>query len=88
MTYSAVCHGRGREFESRRPRSLKNSPKVPPLSRGHKISTGNNSLVFDCLNTKLFKSLETVHHGFEFFGGVPPPIYNLTYNTKQILRAV
>ena len=32
----------------------------------------NNSLFLDCLNTKLFKSLETVLHGFEFFGGVPP----------------
>ena len=47
-----------------------------------------NSLVFDCLNTKLFKSLENVLHGFEFFGGVPLPIYDLTYNAKRILRAV
>jgi len=47
-----------------------------------------NSLVFDCFNTKLFKSLETILHGFEFFGGVPLPIHDLAYDTKRILRAV
>jgi hypothetical protein len=47
-----------------------------------------NSLVFDCLNTKLFKSLETILHGFEFFGGVPLPIQDLAYDTKGILGAV
>ena len=47
-----------------------------------------NSLVFDCLSTKVFKSLETILHGFEFFGGVPLPIQDLAYDTKGILGAV
>jgi hypothetical protein len=47
-----------------------------------------NSLVFDCLNTKVFRSLETILHGFEFFGGVPLPIQDLAYDTKGILGAV
>ena len=47
-----------------------------------------NSLVFDCLNTKVFKSLETILHGFEFFGGVPLPIQDLACDTKGILGAV
>ena len=47
-----------------------------------------NSLVFDCLNTKVLKSLETILHGFEFFGGVPLPIQDLAYDTKGILGAV
>ena len=47
-----------------------------------------NSLVFDCLNTKVLKSLETIPHGFEFFGGVPLPIQDLAYDTKGILGAV
>ena len=47
-----------------------------------------NSLVFDCLNTKVFKSLETILHGFEFFGGVPLPIQDLAYDTKGILGAI
>ena len=46
------------------------------------------SLFLDCLNTKLFKSLETVLHGFEFFGGMPLPIHDFAYDTKRILRAV
>src|SRR5882762_8315800 len=49
---------------------------------------GYNSLVFDCLNTKVLKSLETILHGFEFFGGVPLPIQDLAYDTKGILGAV
>jgi hypothetical protein len=52
------------------------------------ISLLTNSLVFDCLNTKVFKSLETIVHGFEFFGGVPLPIQDLAYDTKGILGAV
>jgi len=47
-----------------------------------------NSLVFGCLNTKVPKSLETILHGFEFFGGVPLPIQDLAYDTKGILGAV
>jgi hypothetical protein len=44
--------------------------------------------VFDCLNTKVFKSLETILHGFEFFGGVPLPIPDPAYDTEGILGAV
>src|SRR6516164_7761932 len=47
-----------------------------------------NSLFFDCLNTKLSKSLETILHGFELFEGVSLPIHDFAYNTKRILRAV
>jgi hypothetical protein len=47
-----------------------------------------NSLVFDCHKTKVFKSLETILHGFELFGGVPLPIQDLAYDTKGILGAV
>ena len=47
-----------------------------------------SSLVFDCLNTNVFKSLETILHGFEFFGGVPLPIQDLGYDTKGIFGTV
>ena len=47
-----------------------------------------SSLVFDCLNTNVFKSLETILHGFEFFGGVPLPIQDFAYDTKGIPGAV
>ncbi len=36
----------------------------------------------DCLNAKLLESLKMVVHGFEFFGGAPLPIRDLTYDPK------
>jgi hypothetical protein len=45
-------------------------------------------LIFDCLNTQLFRSLDTVLHRFEFIGGVPLPIYDLPDDAKRALRAV
>jgi hypothetical protein len=141
-----LCHGRGREFESRRPRhfshvtyvsgrspnivvpflrnaqgrlwaparlyttrgelcsytrqpttksptSLNRNPGHAPcfyLSRSQvrMIPLLTNSLVFDCLNTKLLKSRETILHGFEFFDGVPLPSQDLAYDTKGIPGAV
>jgi len=59
-----------------------------PGAKVRMIPLLTNSLVFDCLNTKVFKSLETILHGFEFFGGVPLPIQDLAYDTKGILGAV
>ena len=50
--------------------------------------SSTSSLVFDCLNTKLSTSLDTVLHGFEFLGGMPLPINDLTNYAKRALRAV
>ena len=70
------------------PFMLKNLPELLHFcvgARKHKKGTGNNSLVFDCLNTELLESLETILHGFEFFGGVLLPIHDLAYDAKRIL---
>ena len=42
-----------------------------------------NCSVFHCLDTKVFESLETILHGFEFFSGVPRPIPDLAYDTER-----
>jgi hypothetical protein len=47
-----------------------------------------NSLVFDCLNTQLFRSLDTVLHSLEFIGGVALPVYDLADNAKRAFRSV
>ena len=75
------------------PTSLNRNPGHAPyfyLSRSQvrMIPLLTNSLVFDCLNTKLLKSRETILHGFEFVDGVPLPIQDLAYDTKGILGAV
>ena len=75
------------------PSSLNRKPGYAPhflsvQTQVRMISLLTNSLVFDCLNTKVLKSLETILHGFEFFGGVPLPIQDLAYDTKGILGAV
>ena len=73
--------------------SLNRNPGYPPRflsvqTPGANDSLVDHSLVFDCLKTKVLKSLETILHGFEFFGGVPLPIQDLAYDTKGILGAV
>ena len=94
-----LCTTRGelcsytRQPTTKAPSSLDRNPGYPPrfyLSRRQvrMIPLLTNSLVFDCLNTEVFKSLETILHGFEFFGGVPLPIQDLAYDTKGILGAV
>src|SRR6267143_1554439 len=73
--------------------SLNRNPGYPPRflsvqTQVRMIPLLTNSLVFDCLNTKVLKSLETILHGFEFFGGVPLTIQDLAYDKKGILGAV
>jgi len=82
-----------RQPTTKAPSSLNRNPGYPPRflsvqTPGANDSLVDHSLVFDCLKTKVLKSLETILHGFEFFGGVPLPIQDLAYDTKGILGAV
>src|SRR5437899_10574175 len=75
-----------RQPTTKAPSSLKRNPGYPHRflsvqTQVRMIPLLTNSLVFDCLNTKVLQSLETILHGFDFFVGVPMPFQDLAYNT-------